>query len=177
VVSPGCNHRSPTLAPHENGIGSVEIQIACDLFQLILALETVEKTSSTCLVLLRLTADPSRYKFISSAYSWSITSLPSEGRLRPLTTSIFSRSYPRESATNRYRKGARGQPCRIDLDSLKGLLVCPFRPTEHHESVYSARTQVTQVALNPSCVKVPLRKLHSTLSYAFSKSRRSITIG
>jgi hypothetical protein len=59
------------------------------------------------------------------------------GKEMPSTSGSFSRTFsrtcPRQFA--RKRKGAKGQPCRMDLENLKVSLVVPFRPTAHQESI------------------------------------------
>ena len=161
---PRGTHAKPSTGDQLGG-GLGEIQIALDLFQFSCAPEAIQNVVSALNVLVKFSSCPCRYMVVSSANSLSKSDCSVKGReipLRPLCGSVRKQCIA--SANMRKRYGARGQPCRTDLD--RGIL-SPFVPDRRIR--LWANEYVTPVPLihasgKPILAIVPCKKVQSTLS-------------
>jgi hypothetical protein len=110
---------------------------------------------------------------VSSAYCAACTSSPGTSS-RPTWGQIWSQ-HCSAHATNRYRAGARGQPCRTPALYAAGAETCPFTLADADVEVRMVVAQRMSPSPAPVARITSNRKGRLMVSYAFLKSKNATT--
>ena len=176
VTSPGGNHLSPSASPHCHVLSSCPIHTPVDLCRLSFAPEASPNLFITAIALSMFSEVPSSRSRVSSANIWFVMVVWS-GSVRPLTLHPgCCNIWPSTSTVMRIRYGAKGHPCLTERCSLNVFDCSPLTMIAAEALRLRDITCLIQVSWNPIASMVCLRNVQLTLSYAFSKSRRSILI-